>query len=137
MIAATNRPDRLDPALLRPGRLDRLVEVPVPDETARRAIFRVHTRDRPVEAVDYDRLAAQTEGYTGSDIEAVVREASLLALERVLDGERNVDPREVDGLTVGPAEFDRALRRVGPSLTDETLANYEAVVEDVVSRTPD
>ena len=137
VIAATNRPDRLDPALLRPGRLDRLVEVPVPDETARRAIFRVHTRDRPVEAVDYDRLAAQTEGYTGSDIEAVVREASLLALERVLDGERNVDPREVDGLTVGPAEFDRALRRVGPSLTDETLANYEAVVEDVVSRTPD
>ncbi|ERH13176.1 MAG: ATP-dependent 26S proteasome regulatory subunit, partial [halophilic archaeon J07HB67] len=137
VIAATNRPDRLDPALLRPGRLDRLVEVPVPDETAREAIFRVHTRDRPVEGVDYPRLAAQTDGYTGSDIEAVVREASLLALERVLDGEHDVDPRRVDGLTVGPAEFDRALRRVGPSLTDETLANYEAVVEDIASRSQD
>ncbi|MEZ3144677.1 AAA family ATPase [Halobaculum sp. MBLA0143] len=142
VVAATNRPDRLDPALLRPGRLDRLVEVPVPDEEARRAIFRVHTRDRPVEGVDYDELAAQTEGYTGSDIEAVVREASLLALEDLLDADGpaaagSVDPRRLDGLTVGPAEFDRALRRVGPSLTEETLANYEAVVEDVVGRSRD
>ena len=137
VIAATNRPDRLDPALLRPGRLDRLVEVPIPDEAAREAIFRVHTRDRPVEGIDYERLAAETDGYTGSDIEAVVREASLLALERALDGEHDVDPRRIDGLTVGPAEFDRALRRVAPSLTDETLANYEAVVEDVVSRSRD
>ena len=142
VVAATNRPDRLDPALLRPGRLDRLVEVPVPDEAARREIFRVHTRDRPVEGIDYDRLATRTEGYTGSDIEAVVREASLLALEDVLDADGpaasgSVDPRRVDGLTVGPQEFDRALRRVGPSLTEETLANYEAVVEDVVGRSAD
>ncbi len=153
VIGATNRPDRLDPALLRPGRLDRLVEVPVPDETARREIFRVHTRDRPVEGIDFDRFAQVTDGYTGSDIEAVVREASLLALEDVLDRrpdstsvagdgavttpdgiETNGSPGRLDGVTVRSGHFERALDRVGPSLTEETLSNYESVVENIAGR---
>ncbi|MEZ3115435.1 AAA family ATPase [Halobaculum sp. MBLA0147] len=138
VIAATNRPDRLDAALLRPGRIDRLVEVPIPDEAARRAIFEVHTRDRPVGDVDYDRLAAATEGYTGSDVEAVVREASLLALEDVLDAAPGAadaaDPRELDGVVVRADHFDRALTRVAPSVDEETLANYESVVEGIAGR---
>ncbi len=80
VVATTNRPDLIDDALLRPGRLDRHVHVPVPDEDARRAIFEVHTRDKPLaDDVDLDRLARRTEGYVGADIEAVAREASMAA----------------------------------------------------------
>ena len=126
VVAATNRPDRLDPALLRPGRLDRLVEVPLPNLDARRRIFEVHARDRPIGDVDFDRLAARTDGYTGSDIAAVVREACLLALESAVDvaGETTVEQVEV---TVGPAEFEAALDAVGRSVTDDSLEYYDSV----------
>ncbi|MFB6205545.1 MAG: CDC48 family AAA ATPase, partial [Haloglomus sp.] len=78
VVATTNRPDLIDSALLRPGRLDRHVHVPVPDEEARRAIFAVHTQHKPLaDDVDLDALARRTEGYVGADIEAVCREASM------------------------------------------------------------
>ena len=124
VIAATNRPDRLDKALLRPGRLDRLVEVPMPDREARRRIFEVHARDRPIDGVDFDRLADQTDGYTGSDIAAIVREACLLALESVVE----TDPSNVS-VTVGPDQFEAALAAVGRSVTDDSLAYYQSVGE--------
>jgi transitional endoplasmic reticulum ATPase len=74
VLGATNRPDILDPALLRPGRFDRVLYVPPPDKAARLAIFKIHTREMPLdEDVDLDILASVTEGYTGADIEAVVR----------------------------------------------------------------
>ncbi|MEM4409214.1 MAG: CDC48 family AAA ATPase, partial [Candidatus Caldarchaeum sp.] len=80
VMGATNRPDILDPALLRPGRFDRVLYVPPPDKTARLAIFRIHTREMPLdEDVNLETLASVTEGYTGADIEAVVREAAMLA----------------------------------------------------------
>ncbi len=75
VIGATNRPDIIDPALLRPGRFDRLILVPAPDEKARLEIFKVHTRRVPLAGdVDLRELAKKTEGYTGADIAAVVRE---------------------------------------------------------------
>ncbi|WP_456419808.1 CDC48 family AAA ATPase [Methanocaldococcus infernus] len=81
VIAATNRPDIIDPALLRPGRLDRIILVPVPDEKARLDIFKIHTRGMSLaEDVDLEELAKKTEGYTGADIEAVCREAAMLAV---------------------------------------------------------
>ncbi|OYT56326.1 MAG: AAA family ATPase, partial [Candidatus Hecatellales archaeon ex4484_218] len=81
VIAATNRPDLLDPALLRPGRFDRILEVPVPDKNARLQIFRIHTRNMPLaEDVNLEKLAEITEGYVGADIEALCREAALTAL---------------------------------------------------------
>ncbi|WP_456471784.1 CDC48 family AAA ATPase [Methanocaldococcus sp.] len=81
VIAATNRPDIIDPALLRPGRLDRVILVPVPDEKARLDIFKIHTRGMNLdEDVSLEELAKMTEGYTGADIEAICREAAMLAV---------------------------------------------------------
>ncbi len=86
VLAATNRRDALDPALLRPGRLESHVYVGEPDEAARREIFRVHTRGKPLaDDVDVDELAAETGGYSGADVAAVCREAAMLAVEAVAD----------------------------------------------------
>lgn len=85
VLAATNRPDRLDAALLRPGRFDRLLYVPPPDETAREEIFKVHLRATPTAPdVHPAALAAASDGYTGADIAAVCREAALAALDEDL-----------------------------------------------------
>jgi transitional endoplasmic reticulum ATPase len=129
VIATSNRPDLIDSALLRPGRLDRHVHVPVPDETARRAIFEVHTRDKPLAGdVDLDRLARQTEGYVGADVEAVCREASMQATREFV----NSVPREemadsVGNVRVTMDHFEAALDEVGPSVTDETRERYEEI----------
>ncbi|MBI4280450.1 MAG: AAA family ATPase, partial [Armatimonadetes bacterium] len=83
VMAATNRPDVLDPALLRPGRFDRRIVLDLPDRAGRRAIFAVHLRDKPVAAdVDLDVLARQTVGFSGADIASVANEAALLAARR-------------------------------------------------------
>jgi transitional endoplasmic reticulum ATPase len=123
VVGATNRPDRIDPALLRPGRLERIVAVPIPDESARRAVFRVHTRSTPLAPdVDLDALAARTEGYTGSDVEAVVREAGMLAVEEALG--RGGDPDAVD-VSVTMAHFERALADSTPSTTTDQREYYD------------
>jgi transitional endoplasmic reticulum ATPase len=111
VIAATNRPDLLDDALLRPGRLDRHVAVDAPDEAARREIFAVHTRDKPLAGdVDLAALAAETEGYVGADIEAVCREAAQIAVREFVA--RGGDPTRIV-LTV--EHFRRALEETDPS----------------------
>ncbi|ENN96387.1 cell division protein CDC48 [Methanocaldococcus villosus KIN24-T80] len=85
VIAATNRPDIIDPALLRPGRLDRVILVPPPDEKARFEIFKIHTKNLNLaEDVDLEELAKKTDGYTGADIEAICREAAMLAVREKL-----------------------------------------------------
>ncbi|MFB6167647.1 MAG: CDC48 family AAA ATPase [Haloferacaceae archaeon] len=129
VIATSNRPDLIDSALLRPGRLDRHIHVPVPDETARRAIFEVHTREKPLaDDVDLDRLARRTEGYVGADIEAVCREASMAATREFV----NSVPREemsdsVGNVRVTMNHFETALREVGASVTEETRERYEEI----------
>jgi len=85
VIAATNRPDVLDPALLRPGRFEKQIEVPLPDARERVEIFRVHLRDKPVSSeIDCEQLAYFTEGFSGAQIEAAVREAAYRAIERAI-----------------------------------------------------
>ncbi|MFC6613859.1 CDC48 family AAA ATPase [Halopenitus salinus] len=129
VIATTNRPDLIDSALLRPGRLDRHVHVPVPDEEARRRIFEVHTREKPLaDDVDLDVLARKTEGYVGADIEAVAREASMNASREFI---ASVDPEEV-GESVGNVRvtmdhFEDALEEVNPSVTAETRERYAEI----------
>jgi transitional endoplasmic reticulum ATPase len=129
VVATSNRPDLIDSALLRPGRLDRHVHVPVPHEPARRAIFDVHTRDKPLAGdVDLDRLARQTKGYVGADVEAVCREASMQATREFV----NSVPREeladsVGNVRVTMDHFEAALTEVGPSVTDETREQYEEI----------
>jgi len=129
VVATTNRPDLIDDALLRPGRLDRHVHVPVPDEEARRAIFQVHTRDKPLaDGVDLDDLARRTDGYVGADIEAVAREASMAATREFIN---SVDPAEigdsVSNVRVTMDHFEQALEEVGPSVTEETRERYDEI----------
>jgi transitional endoplasmic reticulum ATPase len=89
ILAATNRLDIVDPALLRPGRFDMLIELPTPDKSARRAIFQIHTAGKPLaKDVNLDSLAAETEGLVGADIEAICRRASMLAIREFLDSQR-------------------------------------------------
>ena len=131
VIATTNRPDLIDPALLRPGRLDRHVHVPVPDEEGRRNIFEVHTRDKPLaEGIDLDDLAARTEGYVGADIEAVCREASMAASREFIN---SVDPDDVDdsvgNVRVTSEHFEAALEEVSPSVDEEVREHYEEIEE--------
>ncbi|AGK62140.1 AAA family ATPase, CDC48 subfamily [Archaeoglobus sulfaticallidus PM70-1] len=119
VLGATNRPDILDPALLRPGRFDRLVYVRPPDRRSRLAIFRIHTRGMPLgDDVDLEELADLTEGYVGADIEAVCREAVMLALREDLNAE-----------VVEMRHFLEALKKVKPSVTDSMLSFYERFEE--------
>jgi transitional endoplasmic reticulum ATPase len=129
VIATSNRPDLIDNALLRPGRLDRHVHVPVPDEDARRAIFDVHTREKPLaEDVDLDELARQTKGYVGADVEAVAREAAMAATREFVT---SVDPTDIDGsvgnVRIDAEHFEQALEEVNPSVTEETRERYEEI----------
>ena len=134
VIGATNRPDIIDPALLRPGRFDRLILVPAPDEKARLEIFKVHTRRVPLaEDVSLEELAKRTEGYTGADIEAVVREAAMLAMRRALQegvirpGMRADQVRQKVKVTM--KDFEEALKKIGPSVSKETMEYYRKMQE--------
>ncbi|WP_435194552.1 AAA family ATPase [Natronomonas sp. EA1] len=114
VLAATNRRDALDPALLRPGRLERHIEVPTPDEAARAAILRVHTAGKPLgEDVDLDALAAETDGRSGAELASLVREASLRAIHEVADG---VSPDEAnaraDDVVIRAEHFEAARKRL-------------------------
>ncbi|SIR21332.1 transitional endoplasmic reticulum ATPase [Haladaptatus litoreus] len=139
VIATSNRPDLIDSALLRPGRLDRHVHVPVPDEDARRAIFEVHTRNKPLaDDVDLDSLARKTDGYVGADIEAVCREAAMAASREFI---QSVSPEDI-GESVGNVRitadhFENALGEVTPSVTEETKERYEEIEERFDSAEPE
>jgi transitional endoplasmic reticulum ATPase len=118
VLAATNRREALDSALLRPGRLEEHVEVPAPNEAARRAILGVHAEDKPLgDDVDLDELAAELEGYTGADLEAVVRDASMRAIREAADawGVEQAD-ENADEIEIGEKHFDAAVQSVRPTL---------------------
>ncbi|RIA82298.1 P-loop containing nucleoside triphosphate hydrolase protein [Glomus cerebriforme] len=115
VVGATNRPDMLDAALLRPGRFDRLIYVPPPDFKSRKQILKIHTSNMPLnEDVDLDFIAKQTEMYTGADLENLCRESAMTTLRR------NKTTSNVD-----MSDFLKALKTVKASLTVETLAYYE------------
>ena len=116
IIGATNRPDIVDPAVLRPGRFDRIMLTTAPDVKAREEIFKVHTKKMPLKDVNLLRLAEKTEGYVGADIESVCREAAILALRE------NIAAKEVC-----IKHFDDALEKVKPSVTKEIEDAYESL----------
>ncbi|MGI5990967.1 MAG: CDC48 family AAA ATPase [Methanosarcina sp.] len=117
VIAATNRPNLLDPAILRPGRFDRLVFIGSPDRKGRLKIFRIHTKDTPLaEDVDLETLADITEGYVGADIESVCREAVMIALRENFDVEY-----------VEMRHFREALKNVKPTITENIAQFYEKI----------
>jgi transitional endoplasmic reticulum ATPase len=115
IVAATNRPDILDTALLRPGRFDRIVLVPAPDEGAREAIFKVHAKGMPLaKDIDFSMLVAKTEGYVGADIESICREAAILALRE-----------DMGAKTIKFKHFESALEKVRPSVNSDVEKAYE------------
>ncbi|MFB6078631.1 MAG: AAA family ATPase, partial [Halarchaeum sp.] len=129
VVATTNRPDLIDSALLRPGRLDRHVHVPVPDEEARRAILEVHTREKPLaDDVDLDAVARRTDGFVGADVEALVREATMAATREFVN---TVSPEEaadsVGNVRVTMDHFETALREVGASVDEDVREQYEEI----------
>jgi len=124
VIAATNRPNALDPALRRPGRFDREIEIPVPDRRGRLEILQVHTRNMPLAPdVDLKKIAEMTHGFTGADLAALCREAAMRALRRILpkiDLEKEEVPPEVlDSLEVTMEDFLNAFREITPSALRE------------------
>ena len=115
VLAATNRRDALDPALLRPGRLETHVEVPEPDREARRKILEVHTRGKPLtDEVDLERVADETEGYSGAEIASLTRAAAMRAIERVADEHGEAANDHADEVGVTGEDFDAALESVRP-----------------------
>lgn len=121
VIGATNRPDVVDPAVLRPGRIDRLIFVPAPDVKSLNEIFKIHTKGMPLSAdVDLSQLSKNSAGYSGADIEAVSREAAMNALRR------NKKAREVT-----LSDFRDAMSKIKPSITPDILAWYQSVMKRV------
>ncbi len=115
VIAATNRPDIIDTALLRPGRFDRVILVPAPDEKTRLEIFKVHTSRMPLaNDVSLEELAKRTEGYAGADIESVCREAAIMALRE-----------NMEASSIESRHFEAALKKVRPSITKEIEESYK------------
>jgi len=121
IIAATNRPDIVDPAVLRPGRFDRLIYVPEPDEKARLEIFKLYTKDMPLaKDIDLSHLANATKSYSGADIDALCREAAMHALRR-----------DVNSKEVPSADFQKAMDKVLPTILPEMEGWYKGFMRQV------
>jgi transitional endoplasmic reticulum ATPase len=110
VLAATNRLDLVDPAVLRSGRFDLLFELPAPDEKTREEIFRIHTKNKPLSKdVDLERLAKETEGRVGSDIEFICRKASMLAIREFINQGKESADKKTD-FTVSQRHFGEAAK---------------------------
>jgi transitional endoplasmic reticulum ATPase len=121
VIAATNRPDIVDPAVLRPGRFDRLIYVPEPDEPARLEIFKIHMKNMPLSKdVEVEKLARTAGGYSGADISSVCREAAMTALKR------DINTKEVTF-----SNFQKAMGRVAPSITPDVENWYKRFMKQI------
>jgi len=124
VIAATNRPDIIDAALLRPGRFDRLIYIPPPDKEARKEIFKIHLRKKPLaEDVNINELAEKTEGYTGADIAALCNEAVMSAIREYINSGKKIDKKEIKKLCISKKHFEEALKNVKP-IAKEELERY-------------
>ena len=124
VIAATNRPDILDPALIRPGRIDRILLVPAPDEDGREQILNIFTKDMPLAAnIDLNELNTKLDGFTGADVETLCREAGMIALRE------NLRARKITG-----EHFKMAIESVYPSITPEIIKWYEDFGKKLKSR---
>ncbi|MDO8555632.1 MAG: CDC48 family AAA ATPase [Nanoarchaeota archaeon] len=119
VIAATNRPDLVDPALLRPGRFDRIVFAGVPDKQSRLKILQIHTKSMPLaKGVDLDQLAEMTDNFVGADMESLCREAAMIAMHR-----------DVEAKEVGMDDFNEALKKVHPSIRPQDVQKYKELEE--------
>ncbi|HJW97122.1 MAG TPA: CDC48 family AAA ATPase, partial [archaeon] len=139
VIAATNRQNALDPALRRPGRFDREIEIGVPDQKGRKEILQIHTRNMPIDrpSVDLDHLASITYGFVGADLEALAKEAAMSALRRNLPQMswrtmEELPPKVIEKLKVTKQDFENALKLVEPSAMREVMVEIPKVKWDDV-----
>ncbi|MHA1193990.1 MAG: CDC48 family AAA ATPase [Promethearchaeota archaeon] len=134
LIAATNRPDLLDPALLRSGRFGRHIEVPLPNKKSRIEIFKIHLSNRPVnQNINIEKLAELLEGYTGADIKAICEEATLLAIRRGVKDENinTLDPKSYENVCISQEELEVAIDKVKLG-ADKAKKSYK----DLIKETP-
>jgi transitional endoplasmic reticulum ATPase len=137
VIGATNRPGALDPALRRPGRFDREIEIGVPDKDARHEILQIHTRGMPLaEGVDLKKLAAMTHGYTGADLAALGRETAMKALRRYLPEinleEERIPPNVLEKMEIRMEDFTNAYKEITPTAMREVYIEVPTVRWDQV-----
>ncbi|WP_455391558.1 CDC48 family AAA ATPase [[Eubacterium] cellulosolvens] len=120
VIGATNRPDMIDPAILRPGRFDRLIYIPEPDYDARKEIFKIHTRGKPLSRnVKLDKLAKDTEGFSGADIAAVCNEAVMLSIREYVSSGGTDNPQRIKSNKISMKHFQRAIEKIKPQKEGE------------------
>ncbi|MEX0640956.1 MAG: CDC48 family AAA ATPase [Nitrosopumilaceae archaeon] len=137
VIAATNRPNAIDPALRRPGRFDREIEIKVPDKKGRKDILLIHTRNMPLaDDVDLDKCAAVSHGYVGADLEYLCKEAAMKCLRRLLPDlnldDEKLPPETLEKLIVNGEDYQKALREVTPSgMREVFIENPDVKWEDV------
>ncbi len=137
VIGATNRPNSLDPALRRPGRFDREIEIKVPNEKGRREVFQIHTRNMPLDKkISLKDYANITHGFVGADIMAVCREAAMAALRRYLPkidlDSDTIDPELLEQMEITKADFEEALKEVMPSGIREVFVEIPNVSWDQI-----
>ena len=128
VIAATNRPNSLDPALRRPGRFDREIEIGVPDQQGRKEILQIHTRNMPLDNVDIDFLGKITHGFVGADLESLAKEAAMIVLRRIVPEIGNdVNEEMLSTLSITHKDFMDALNFVRPSAMREVMVETPTV----------
>ncbi len=136
VIGATNRPDSLDPALRRPGRFDREIEIGVPDSEERKEVLEIHTRNMPLaEDVDLDKIANTTHGFVGADLESLCKEAAMRVVRRILPEIQNDEeiPKEVmEKIVVTGEDFKNAQKEIQPSALREVLVQIPDIKWDDV-----
>ncbi|MCD1294535.1 AAA family ATPase [Methanocella sp. CWC-04] len=140
VLAATNRPDMVDTALLRPGRLDRLLYIAPPDEKSRVDIFKIHLKGKPIDKdVNVEDLARRTPHYVGADIEAVCREASMLAIrDHITTGMTPEQAKQnADKIKISMKHFDAALKKVKPTTSRDMMHRYEKLADEFARLTTD
>ena len=135
VIGATNRVDALDPAIRRPGRFDREIEIGVPDKDGRKEVLQIHTRSMPLEEdVDLDEIADVTHGFVGADIESLAKEAAMRVLRRILpeikSDEEEIPKEVLQKIIVKKADFKEALKEIQPSALREVLVQVPDIKWD-------
>jgi transitional endoplasmic reticulum ATPase len=117
VIGATNRLDMVDPALLRPGRFDKLLNVPVPDLEARKEILKIHLQKKPLaKDVNVDKLAEKTEDYSGADIAALCNTASMLVIKEHITKSKTIEKaKKLKNLKISMKYFEKTLEKMKPS----------------------
>src|SRR5918996_846614 len=128
VIGATNRPDIIDEALLRPGRFDRILEVPVPDKESRKHIFQIHTKKKPLESdVNLDKLVEMTEGMTGADIAALVNAAAMSAIKE------HIRQKSSSKLRISMRHFETALDKIKKKLGNRIAASHSLPGDEAIT----